>query len=163
MTDNLEKDITPLGLYFGFFTKHYISILSNFLEHLPIDRFFYPLYLIGKNSGKITQKDLTEILNSDKVTINRIVDFLLENDVIFKEVNPEDKRSYNLKITKSAEKYIEEIEQAITKTDELFLGTIKNKENFNEVICNLYTGLKDKNIDDISFIYEKRKKTKSDE
>lgn len=158
--ENKDETLVPLGKYFAFFTKQYIGILSKYLEHLPIDRFFYPLYLIGKHSGEVTQKDLTELLNTDKVTVNRIIDFLLENEMIRKEVNNEDKRSYLIFIEEKAKPFVSEIKEAIEKTDETILATIENKDNFNTVLCNLYNGLKDKNFDDISLVYETNRKPK---
>ena len=148
----------PIGKYFAFFTKQYIGMFTKSLADLPIERYFYPLYLIAKKSGNTNQKELTRLLDTDKVTVNRIIDYLTKHKMISKKINPSDKRSYNLLATKEADEFIPRIEEAIQKTNEAFLSTIEDQEVFHQMICNLHKGLQHQDIDIISLSYKRLKK-----
>lgn len=154
--------ITPLGKHFAFFTKKYIGLFSKLLEDLPIERYFYPLYIIGKKSGAINQKELTEILNTDKVTVNRIIEYLHENEMIDKKIDPVDRRCFNLHINDKAIKYIDRIEAAILKTDETILSLVQNKEAFQQLLSSLYDGLQNQDIVDVSVSYERLKRNENE-
>ena len=66
----------PLGKLFTTLTKQYIALLSDKLAHLPIERYYYVLYVIGEYSGKIGQHQLADFLALDKVTVFRMVEYL---------------------------------------------------------------------------------------
>ena len=120
----MEQLTTPLGKYFGVLTKQYVSILTSKLEELPIDRYFFPLLIIAKNSGEISQKELAKHLFADKVTIVRIIDYLEKMEMVVRVVNDDDRRSYHLFSTQKAERFIPLIENAMHETDELFISFI---------------------------------------
>lgn len=157
MNKDIEIEI-PIGKYFAFFTKQYIGVFAKMLSELPIERYFYPLYLIGKKSGTINQKELTNLLDSDKVTVNRIIDYLIEHKMVTKKINPSDKRSYNLLASEKAIQYVPIIEKAIQKTNEAFLSSINNHEVFEQIMCDLYKGMQHQDIDNISLSYKRLKK-----
>lgn len=120
----MEQQTTPLGKYFGVLTKQYVSVLTSKLEELPIDRYFYPFLIIAKNSGEISQKELTKLLFADKVTVVRIIDYLEKMEMVVRVVNVDDRRFYKLFSTQKAERFIPVIENAIQDTDEIFMSFI---------------------------------------
>jgi MarR family transcriptional regulator for hemolysin len=147
----------PLGKYFAYFTKQYIGYFTNQLVDLPIDRYFYPLYLIGKYKGSMHQKELCALLHADKVTVNRIIEYLVKHKMIEKKVDAADRRRYNLHLKPSVSNYIERIEKAIVETDEFILGGAANKELFRENVIHLHKELQEQNFEDISLTFKRVK------
>jgi DNA-binding MarR family transcriptional regulator len=117
---------TPIGKLLNTLTKRYIGIVSEKLAHLPIERYYFVLLLIGRNNKVLSQKDLVRILETDKVSVNRIVDYLEEHQVIKRTVDPLDRRCQLLSITDLGEPFLDEIEQAFAATDRLFENTISD-------------------------------------
>lgn len=151
--------VFPLGKVFGQLTKLYISILSEKLADIPLDRYYFPYWLIATNSGKMNQKEFAERLQTDKVTTFRIVDYLEKNGFIKKLANSDDRRAHQLHTTNKGLQYVDRIEQAIKDTDELFLSLVKNKNLFFEELADLMHQLSEISTNNISLIYDKIKTT----
>ena len=66
----------PVGRMLSGLGKGYLHLLRTKLQHLDIDRNYYALVLIESNDGIITQQELALILDTDKVSIVRIIDYL---------------------------------------------------------------------------------------
>lgn len=155
-----RENTIPLGLVFGKLTKTYIAILSYKLGHLPIERYFYPCWLIAQNSGKLTQQELVNLLQSDKVTVNRIVAYLEKSKAIYKLKNMEDKRSINLFITEEFDAYVPQIEKALKETDQLFLEFVEKPSTFLCEIIQMSKELEVFPAAPISLFYERIKQPK---
>lgn len=134
-----NEQLFPLGKLFGLLTKQYISILSAKLEEIPLNRYYYPFWLIAQNNKSITQQNLSQQLQVDKVVVVRIVDYLESVGFINRVDNPKDRRSHLLEITKKGKPYVNIIEEAIKSTDQLFLENIsdKNQTFFSYELINL--------------------------
>jgi DNA-binding MarR family transcriptional regulator len=134
-----NEQLFPLGKLFGLLTKQYTSILSAKLEDIPINRYYYPFWLIAQNNKKITQQNLSKQLQIDKVVVVRIVDYLESVGFIKRIDNPDDRRSHLLEITTKGKPYTGIIEEAIKSTDQLFLENIgnNNQKAFSDELITL--------------------------
>lgn len=150
----MRQDSAPLGLTFALLTRQYISILSKRLTDLPIERYFYPFWLIAEYSGKIGQQQLAELLNADKVTVVRILDYLEKEGFVKRRTNPDDRRCHLLYVTKKGKPFVEKIGRAIVETDKLFLSFVDNS-TFADEIENLGNKLKEIPGDRIALHYDK--------
>jgi DNA-binding MarR family transcriptional regulator len=134
----------PLGKFLSSTGRKFLSALNVKLKNLDIERNFYALLLIEEGKGKITQQDLAELLNSDKVSVVRMIDYLSNKGYVKRVKDPSDKRKYGLILTLKAEKEMPLIKKAIEdvtwdafkgltdeKIKELFdtLNIIKNNLN----------------------------------
>lgn len=107
----------------GFIARLYLGIVVDRLEHLGIDRFFYPLLYIHENSGKISQQDLAEKLKVDKVYVVKIVDYLTKHGLVERKACKLDRRKHLLVSTSKAVKLIPEIDKIYQQTEaEMFQG-----------------------------------------
>ncbi|PHR43627.1 MAG: hypothetical protein COA32_16010 [Fluviicola sp.] len=151
-----NEQLFPLGKLFGLLTKQYISILSAKLEDIPLNRYYYPFWLIAQNNATITQQNLSKQLHADKVVIVRIVDYLESAGFINRIDNPEDRRSHLLEITNKGKPYINIIEEAIKSTDQLFLENIgnKNQAGFSEELIHLADKMKTVSGHRIALFYD---------
>ena len=150
----------PLGRMFGFLTKQYIGIVSRKMENTPVHRYYYPLYIIGKNSGKISQQQLADHVLTDKVSLVRILDGLADDGLIERKVNPKDRRQHLLSVTSKGLPWIEIIEQIMRETDQIFLGLVSGSEEdaLREKMMEMFSGAKELAADDIELFYTEQAK-----
>ncbi len=150
----------PLGRIFGFLTKQYLGKLNQRMEHTPVDRNFFPLYLIGKNSGKISQQELADQIMTDKVSMVRILDHLSEDGLIKRTVNPNDRRQHLLSVTEKAEPWISEIEKGLQETNEFFFQLLppEKRADFLELLSLLICKTKDLSIEEFELFYNRPEK-----
>lgn len=149
----------PLGRVFGFLTKQYIGILSKKMEDSPVDRYYFPLYIIGKNSGKISQQQLADQLLTDKVSLVRILDNLAEDGLIERKVNPNDRRQHLLCVTEKGQPWIEEIEKCMHETDELFIQLVAaSNPDIHSQLLEMMHSAKELIVQDIELFYNKPQK-----
>ncbi|HRG53451.1 MAG TPA: MarR family transcriptional regulator [Bacteroidia bacterium] len=118
----------PMGRILGALTKQYFGALSKSLEHLGIDRHFYPLIVIDQTEEKCTQQYLSCMLDVDKVSMVRVMDYLMENGMITREVNSKDRREHLIKLTAKAKKILPEVYQGINKMNSLALKGLNKSE-----------------------------------
>lgn len=146
-----------LGRLFGKFTKQYIGFITKKLDTLPIERYYYVLLLISKAEPALTQKDLTEILDNDKSSTVRLLDYLQDHGMIERSRNPNDRREHFLALTSKAEKYIPEIEKAFNNLNEKALQGISDseKESFYKILGKMISNLSQEPIDNIFLDFNK--------
>ncbi len=126
VTDFIEY--MPIGRYMGMLTKLYFGALSKSMEHLGVDRHFFPLVVIDKTEEKCTQQYLSCILGVDKVCMVRIMDHLVEKGMITREVNIKDRREHLIKLTPKGKKIMPHIYDGINKMNTLALKGLKKKD-----------------------------------
>ena len=134
----------PLGKFLSGMGKNFLHALNTELNYLDIKRSYYALILIAEGRGNLTQKDLADLLESDKVSVVRIIDYLSETGYVKREKVASDKRKYRLTLTEKAENELPVIKKAMAgviqkalkglsakKIDELYdtLNTIKKNLN----------------------------------
>lgn len=138
----------PIGRKMSKIAKMYQAKLQNNLEHLDIDRSFYPLLLIANGNG-ITQQELAGFLHCDKVQVVRIVDYLSSNGYVERVQNPVDKRKYELAVTKKATIVLDDINNAFSGATSVALNCLTENQ-----ITQLYSML---SIIEINLLEDKNK------
>lgn len=118
----------PLGKLLGGLTKNYYGALSKKMEHLGVDRHFSTLVAIDHAEQKCTQQYLSDLLNFDKVTMVRIMDYLVNKKMITRTVNPADRREHLVQLTSQAKKVILQIHNGINEMNSIAFKGV-NKEN----------------------------------
>lgn len=106
-------DVVPLSKFMHLFTKRYISVLYSELQHLPFDRYFYLVVLIGRSEPPLSQNELGQILEIDKGSVARMLNYLSDHKIIQRQQNPLDRRQHILQLSKEGKKWLPAIEQAI--------------------------------------------------
>lgn len=147
----------PMGWLFGILTKQYVGYLAKRLADTPVEKYFYPFFVIGKNDGKISQQQLADQLLMDKVSMVRIVDYLANLELIERVTNPEDRRQHLLAITPKGKPWIEEVQRAIQETDEVFLSLVTNGESttFHNELIELSKHVFQLPVEEIELYYDK--------
>lgn len=73
----------------------------------------YSIVEIGR-AGTISLNQLTEILGVDKSTVSRSVDKLVNNGILVRDTDPEDRRSVNLRLSDKGRSIFAEVEKRTT-------------------------------------------------
>jgi len=110
----MQKSIEqPIGRLLTCTGRKYLNHLNAKLGQLDIDRNFYALILIEAGNGTITQQELANQLDTDKVSIVRIIDYLSTAGYVKRDKHPEDRRKYSLVLTNKAKQKINNIKKAV--------------------------------------------------
>ena len=118
----------PLGRMFSFLGKSYLHLLRNKLQHLDIDRNFFALILIENSEGEINQQQLALLLDTDKVSIVRIVDYLSEKGFVKRVRTSDDRRKHNLVLTEKAKAALPEIKKCISELNQLVFSGLSETQ-----------------------------------
>jgi DNA-binding MarR family transcriptional regulator len=117
------KDWMPIGTTLAMIAKQYFGVLTNKLESTKIDRYYSVLLSIHHSGAQVSQQCVANKLMIDKASMVRILDHLSKMELITKEINPENRREYQLSLSAKAIKLIPEIEAAISSLHKhLFKG-----------------------------------------
>ncbi len=122
----------PLGRVLSLLGKGYLHLLRAKLQHLDIDRNYFALVLIESREGIVTQRELALLLDTDKVGVVRVVDYLSEKGYVERVTKPDDRRKHNLFLTEKAR---------------LALPLIK--QSFHEINCLVLEGFGTSGISDL--------------
>ena len=85
------------------------------------------LNVLFKNDG-INQESLAKVLNYDKATIGRAVGRLEEEGYITREIDPNDKRAYNLHLTPKGKQIEPEIKRILRNLTTILLADFSKEE-----------------------------------
>lgn len=133
----------PLGKLFSGIARTLLNELDVKLKNLDIKRNFYSLILIEEGEGRITQKDLANLLDSDKVSVVRIVDYLSGKGYVKRLKDPSDRRKSRLTLTNKAKKELPQIREAISEVTQIALKSFPDEkiEDFYSVLYNIRKNL----------------------
>ena len=134
----------PLGKLLSGIGRTLLSELNIKLKDLDIKRNFYSLILIEDGDGKITQQDLADLLDSDKVSVVRIVDYLSDKGYVKRMKDSSDRRKFRLTLTSKAEKELPLIREAISNLTRVALKGLSDEkiEEFYDTLYNIKKNLK---------------------
>jgi len=156
-------NLLPLGRDLAMLAKSYFGALTKRLDKSGLDRHFSALILIGEAERKgspCSQQFLADLLKIDKVTMVRVVDYLIEKNFIVKALNPSDRREYFLKLSPKAKKELPNIMQGIKKLNEITFKGLSKKDIavFYKALTVMEKNLKDVPSDEYLFRFRKVKK-----
>ncbi len=115
----IQDSEQPLGRMFSLIGKTYLTVLNSRLNALDIERNFYALLLIDQSDGQITQQELSNMLEIDKVTMLRSIDYLATNGYVERQTNASDRRKYSLTLTNKARKALPEIKKSFSQINDI--------------------------------------------
>jgi DNA-binding MarR family transcriptional regulator len=113
LNSSVKQIQQPLGRVLSHIAKDFLELLHAKLLHIDLERNFYALSLIGKADGQMTQQELATQLDSDKVSIVRIIDYLTEKGYVIRTDHTQDRRKYCLTLTSKAKNEIADIEACL--------------------------------------------------
>lgn len=103
----------PLWLQLNKVSKKYMDALAARLGHLGIKRHYFLLVAIGEGKSLLTQQQLADLLEVDKVTMVGILDSLVRGGFVRRTKSEEDRREHRIVLTPKAERALPEIRRTI--------------------------------------------------
>jgi MarR family transcriptional regulator, transcriptional regulator for hemolysin len=140
MNENL---IQPLGRMLSHAGRTYLHLLNSRLDYLDIERYYYALLLIGEGENKLTQNKLAAQLETDKVSVVRIIDYLSDKGYVEREKSSSDRRKYCLTLTAKGSKAIPGIKKSIEELNNKALEGLSasEKTTFYNSLLTIKTNL----------------------
>lgn len=136
-------EFLPFGRSLALLAKSYFGALAKRLEHLEIERYYSILIIIDKSPDQCSQHCIGEKLKIDKVSMVRMIDYLIKKDFVEKIQNPNDRREYFVALTKKGVQLMPELYAAIDEVNKAALkGFSKEQQtiliqNINSIQSNL--------------------------
>ncbi len=135
-----------LGFWCSRIGHQYFALLHERLGHLGIERGYYVLSMIVETGGRISQQELADALQMDKVAMARHIDHLCERGFVERASCPNDRRKHHLKLLPKAAPAAKEIKQVYSALDRMALKTLKPGERdsfllqLRSAMANLHEG-----------------------
>jgi DNA-binding MarR family transcriptional regulator len=124
--------IQPIGRILSRTGRSYLHLLNRVLKALDLKRNYYALIIIESGNGLITQNELANELETDKVSVVRIIDYLASKGYVKRMRSKTDKRKYCLLLTEKAQAALPGIRSAMKEINSsAFSGlTAKQQSDF---------------------------------
>ena len=111
-TQNIQQ-LQPIGRILSHTGRSFLQLLNAKLNYLDIERSYYALILIDLGQGDLTQKELACQLETDKVSVVRIVDYLAGKGYVKRLKSSVDGRKYCLTLTDKAKEILPGIKKSM--------------------------------------------------
>src|SRR5690349_9805930 len=105
----------PLWLQLNKVSKRYMDALAARLGHLGIRRHYFLLVAIGEGKGNLTQQELADLLETDKVLMVSILDNLTKAGMVRRTTSKADRRKHLIVLTPKAQRALPEIKKVIAE------------------------------------------------
>lgn len=115
MPKNTAPMEIPLWLQLNKVSKKCMEALTARLSHLGITRHYFLIAAIGEGKGSLTQQQLADLLDTDKVSMVGILNYLAKAGFVRRTPSLTDKRKHLIVLTPKAEKALPEIKSVIAE------------------------------------------------
>ncbi len=90
---------------------------------------------ILENPG-VSQQELGELVFKDNASVTRIIDLLVKSEYLDREVNPNDRRKSNLKVTEEGKSIIENVQALVLQNRKMALEGVSAEalETLNQTL-----------------------------
>jgi MarR family transcriptional regulator, transcriptional regulator for hemolysin len=122
------NSLQPLGRILSRLGKSYLNQLNTRLNYLDIERNYYALLLIEAGVSNITQNELACQLETDKVSIVRIIDYLAAKGYVERIKSQTDGRKYCLTLTDKAKIALPGIKKSLAEVTETAFKDISDTQ-----------------------------------
>jgi MarR family transcriptional regulator for hemolysin len=131
------------GRKFGLLGKLYLSVLSEQLSHLGLERHFSVLVLLNEMGDECCQRFIADTLHIDKATMVGVLDDLGKKGFVKRSQNPSDRREYYIQLTHKGKESIPEILRKVNQLNSLIMEklTIAEVKKMDEQLDSIYKKL----------------------
>ena len=110
LLENTPNDI-PLGVFISIIHRTRLIHLNNEMKDLELTAGQVPFLMHLSHKEGITQDNLAVHLHIDKGTVARALKKLEDNEFIYREINPQNRRKYLLFLTEKGRQIVPKIHQ----------------------------------------------------
>ena len=138
---------SSIGYWCSIAAHQYFARLQEKLKHLDITHWFYVLLTIDEGKGALSQKELADRLDLDKVAMTRALDHLGQRGYVERCDCVGDRRKHLIKLTPKAKPALKAIRKAYEElNDEALKGVNKaDRVAFIEQLMHVVKNLRPAN------------------
>lgn len=138
-----EFNELPFGRNLVLLGRAYFEVLAKQLEDVEVERYYTVLMVIENCCGNCSQQYISDSLKIDKVSLVRILDYLIKKQFVVKAVNPNDRRQFDVQLTEKARALMPRIHATVKEVNkEAFKNfTAEEKKQFMAMMEKVYENL----------------------
>jgi len=138
---------SSIGFWCSIAAHQYFARLQQKLEHLDITHWFFVLLTIDEGKGALSQQELADNLELDKVAMTRALDHLGGKGYVERCECAGDRRKHLIKLTAKAKPAVKAIRQAYEELNDEALQGLKKAERaaFLEQLTRMVSNLRPMN------------------
>jgi DNA-binding MarR family transcriptional regulator len=107
-----------LGYWFSIAAQRYYTLMLDRMRHHDLDRWFYALLVIAEHDGKLSQQELAQAMQTDKVSMLRAIDLLSAKGYVERVNCPDDRRKHHIRLLPKALPVVKDIRRIYTQLNE---------------------------------------------
>jgi len=119
-----------LEIFLSIIWRNHFVFLNRETKKLNIKGTHAPCLMVISEHPGITQEDIANIFQIDKGFIARIVRELEENELLYRTVDPDNRRKYNIFLTENGENIIPKLKNINKKWEKLVCEGLNEDESF---------------------------------
>jgi DNA-binding MarR family transcriptional regulator len=100
--------------------------IAKIVKDITIDQCL--VLIILNNNAKISQNELANLLFKDNASITRMIELMVKKEYLIRNIHQEDRRKFNLEITKKGIKTIELLEPIVQLNRQTALNGLSLEE-----------------------------------
>ncbi|MFB9109506.1 MarR family winged helix-turn-helix transcriptional regulator [Flavobacterium gyeonganense] len=116
--------------------------ISQVTNDITIDQCLLLMFL--NNNATLSQKEIAELIFKDNASVTRIIELMVKKDYLIRNINPLDRRKFNLEITPKGKKTIELLTPIISQNRQTALQgfSIDEIELLDKLLTKIITNCK---------------------
>jgi DNA-binding MarR family transcriptional regulator len=118
----------PLGVFISIIHRTHIIHLNNEMKDLGLTAGQFPFLIHLSHKEGITQDDLAVHLHIDKGTVARALKKLEDKGFIYREINPQNRRSYLLFLTEKGRQIVPHIRSIDKEWEDSICSNFQDNE-----------------------------------
>lgn len=144
ITNATDMPSSSIGYWCSIAAHQYFARLQEKLDHLEITHWFYVLLTIDEGKGKLSQQELANKLELDKVSMTRALDHLGGRGYIERCDCAGDRRKHLIKLTPKAKPAVKSIRKAYDELNNEALKGVKRSDRafFMEQLMHVVENLR---------------------
>jgi DNA-binding MarR family transcriptional regulator len=149
----------PLGRHFAVLGRFYYGALLNKLSMIDIDKHYSLLMILGRAETALTQQSLGEQLYTDKASMVRIVDSLVEKGYVERQQSQADRRCYHILLTNKVRDVLPHIDHAVKQLNFDVMNGLSPDEQaqFHQALCIISKNLNELPAEEVQVEYQPTK------
>lgn len=158
-----KSDKEALSMKLAAIGKKYFGILTYSATDKTIDR-YQSVFLVVVKSGGVSQQKLAKMIDVDKSTIVRMVDYLQEKGLVERTDNPDDRREHIVVPTEKAHLVARSMADDYVKVNDAAFKDFSKAERelFYQMLERIYGNLLPIPSDQYTIHYQKSEKQKDE-
>lgn len=128
ITTATDMPTSSIGYWCSIAAHQYFARLQEKLKQLDITHWFHVLLSIDDGKGMLSQQELADRLDLDKVAMTRALDHLVEKGYVQRCDCEGDRRKYLIKLTRKARPAVKAIRKAYEELNDEALKSVKEAD-----------------------------------